>query len=228
VRRGTVDRELVESVFEDARGDRAYFAFMTISGVLAAVAFLTDSIPLLLGAMIVAPAYPSLAAVSFGLAAGYPRHAGRAFAQFLAGILAAVAAAIATTWFCDTAGIIDVGLVERPLLEERVRPGWYSLIAAAAAGTAGTIAVIRRKRDTLIGVVASIALVPAATAGGVATYAGHAARGIGGFVLLFVNFSVIVACGLIVLLVVRPGRATRHDPDSESLTIRDHDERRAW
>lgn len=102
-------------------------------------------------------------------------------------------------------------MMNLPLLEERVRIGWYSVLAAAAAGIAGTIATIRRRRDTLIGVVSSIALIPAAAAGALAAYAGDEARSVGGFLLLFVNVSVIVGLGLIILLVIRPRRVEAMD-----------------
>jgi uncharacterized membrane protein len=124
-----------------------------------------------------------------------------------------------TVWLANVTGMVDpdTNLVARPLLEERVRTGWYSVFAAVVAGTAGTIAVIKRQRETLIGIVATIALVPAGAAGGIAIYAGDAGRGIGGFVLLTVNVAVIVALGLLVLLIARPGRRQanerEHRPD---------------
>ncbi len=211
--RPLVDPGLVRSVISDAKVDSAYYMFMALSGVLAAVAFLTDSIPLLLGAMIVAPAYPPLAAISFSLAGGYPGAAGRALLALFAGVGLAIVAAIATTWFCNITGLIPdtMNLVAQPLLEERVRTGWYSVLAAVAAGMAGTVAVIKRKQDTLIGIVASIALVPAAAAGGIAAYAGDPGRGIGGFLLLLVNICVILALGLLVLVVMRPGPEEAHE-----------------
>lgn len=217
-----VHDQLVRSVISDARADYAYYTFMTLSGVLAAVAFLTDSIPLLLGAMIVAPAYPPLAAVSFSIAGGYPRMAGRALLVLLGGLGLAIVAAVVTTWLCNVTGIIssDMNLVSQPLLEERVRTGWYSILAAAAAGAGGTVAVIKRKQDTLIGVVAAVALIPAGAAGALAAYSGDLGRALGGFVLLLVNVLVILAFGLLVLIVIRPGRADAVERDGEGGEVR--------
>ncbi|WP_139229896.1 DUF389 domain-containing protein [Marinobacter daqiaonensis] len=199
---------LVRGVISEARSDYAYYIFMTLSGVLAAIALLTDSVPLLLGAMIVAPAYPLLAAVSFSIAGGYPRTAGRALLVLFGGLALAIAAAVVTTWLCNVADILPSAsnLVSKPLLEERVRTGWYSIIAAVAAGAGGTVAVIKRKQDALIGVVAAIALIPAGAAGALAAYSGDFGRAIGGFVLLAVNILVIIALGLLVLVAIRPGR----------------------
>lgn len=209
MRTSIVHDQLVRSLISDARSDYAYYTFMALSGVLAAVALLTDSIPLLLGAMIVAPAYPPLVAVTFSIAGGYPRTAGRALLVLFAGLVLAIAAAVVTTWVCNVTDILSsaANLVAKPLLEERVRTGWYSLLAAVAAGAGGTIAVIQRKQDTLIGVVASVALIPAGAAGALAAYSGDLGRALGGFVLLGVNILVIIAVGLLVLVAIRPGRA---------------------
>lgn len=215
--RSIVDDRLVRTVINDARFDYAYYTFMSLSGILAAVSFLADSIPLLLGAMIVAPAYSPIAAISFALAGGYPRLAGRAAVGLLFGLVLAVASAVVTTWACAVGDLIDseANLVARPLLEERVRTGWYSLLAALAAGVAGTIAIIKRKQDTLIGIVASVALVPAAAAGGIAFYAGDPGRAIGGALLLIMNVFVIISVGLLVLLVIRPTRTATEAREEE-------------
>jgi len=216
--RPVVDDRLVRTVLTEAQFDYAYYTFMLLSGVLAAVAFLVDSVPLLLGAMIVAPAYSPLAAISFALAGGYPRLAVRAALGLLFGLGIAVAAAVVTTWGSNVTGLIaeDANLVARPLLEERVRTGWYSLLAAFAAGIAGTIAIVKRKQDTLIGIVASVALVPAAAAGGIALYAGDPGRAIGGALLLFVNVFVIISLGLLVLLVIRPTQTGTGNGEEEN------------
>lgn len=213
-----VNDHLVRTVINDARFDYAYYTFMSLSGVLAAVAFLADSVPLLLGAMIVAPAYPPIAAISFALAGGYPRLAGRAAAGLLLGLVLAVAFAVFTTWVCNVGDLIagEANLIARPLLEERVRTGWYSLLAALAAGVAGTIAIIKRKRDILIGIVASVALVPAAAAGGIALYAGDPGRAIGGALLLLMNVFVIISLGLLVLLLIRPMQTATEDHEEEN------------
>ena len=221
MRTSIVHDQLVRNVISDARTDYAYYTFMTLSGVLAAVALLTDSIPLLLGAMIVAPAYPPLAAISFSIAGGYPRAAGRALLVLFAGLVLAIVAAVLTTWLCNVTDIISSAsnLVSKPLLEERVRTGWYSLLAAGAAGAGGTVAVIQRQRDTLIGIVAAVALIPAGAAGALAAYSGDLGRALGGFVLLAVNILVIIALGLLVLVAIRPGRAdaAEHDGNSDEL-----------
>ena len=205
--RPLIDDKLVLSVGADVLAASVYYPLMGLAGVLAAVSFFADSVPILIGAMVVAPAFPPLALTAFALVGGYPKMAGRALLVSLAGFGVAVGFAVLTSWIFNASGLASesMNLVSQPLLEERVRPGWYSVVAAGAAGIAGALAVIKRKMDALIGTVASVALVPAASAGGIALYAGHDSRALGGLVLFIVNLGLIVACGILTLLIVRPG-----------------------
>ncbi len=208
-----IDDQLVLRVAGEVKLDYPYFVFMATSGLLSSVAFLTDSVPILIGAMIVAPAYPPLALVALAIAAGFGRIAARGLGVALAGIATAVAFAIVATWVMNVAGIIppETNLVNQPLIEERVRTGWYSLVAGAGAGVAGMIATVRHQMDALIGVVATVALIPAGVAGGIALLSGDPVRALGGFVLLTVNVGLIIAMGLLVIAIARPGPRQVHE-----------------
>jgi uncharacterized hydrophobic protein (TIGR00271 family) len=177
---------------------------MAVAGVLAAVGLLTNSVPVLIGAMVVAPAFAPLMAFSFGLVGGQVRLGLRGLGTAVLGLAVAVGFATLTTWLLNVSGILtaDQNLLQRPLLEERVRPGWYSVVVAAAAGIAGVIAVMQRKKDTLVGIVSSVALVPAGGAAGIALLSGDSTRAFGGLVLLAINVGLIVAMAILVLLVV--------------------------
>lgn len=65
-----VSEEAVERVAKQAEMGTTYLVLMSTAGVLAAVALLTNSVPVLIGAMIVAPAFAPLALVAFALAGG--------------------------------------------------------------------------------------------------------------------------------------------------------------
>jgi uncharacterized membrane protein len=90
-------------------------------------------------------------------------------------------------------------LVDKALLEERVRPGIYSLIVPLAAGVAGTLAMIKKKMDALVGVVASVALVPAAGAGIISLISADSARALGGMTLFIVNYIMIIGVAIMLL-----------------------------
>ncbi len=207
-----VEDAVVENVAEQAELTPSYLVFMATAGVLAAAALLSNSIPILIGAMIVAPALAPLALIAFALVGGKPRLALRGLWIALLGLVVATVFAMLTTWVMNVTGVIPAGanLVEKPLLEERVRPGWWGLLAAFAAGIVGTVALSKEKTDTLVGTVAALALVPAAAAGAIAFISDDPVRGLGGVLLLGMNVGLIVAMGIVVLLVIA-GQQRRQD-----------------
>jgi uncharacterized hydrophobic protein (TIGR00271 family) len=207
-RRRNVDNQLVLNAARDAELTPSYVVLAGLAGVLAAVSFLADSVPILIGAMIVAPIYPPLMLVILAFAGGQGNLAWRGLGRAILGLVVATLCATGTSWLIHVTGILSAdkeSMLAVPLLEERVRPGWYSAIAALAAGIAGTLGYLKQKTDTLIGTVASVALVPAASAGGIAAAVGDPTRALGALVLLGLNVALILATGLLVVVAVRPG-----------------------
>ncbi|MEX2549312.1 MAG: DUF389 domain-containing protein [Nitriliruptoraceae bacterium] len=182
-----------------------YIIYMTLSGVLAGVALLSNSVPILVGSMIIAPVLPPVALIAFGVVHRRSSLAVRGAAVAVLGLGAAAVAAIVVGLLMRVTEVIPPGteLLAKPLLEERVSPGWWSLAAALAAGVAGVVALTEKKTDTLIGSVAALALVPAAAAAGLAALAGDMDRTLGGLLLLGMNLAIIVAMGIVVLAVIR-------------------------
>ncbi|MFC6757913.1 DUF389 domain-containing protein [Halomicroarcula sp. GCM10025894] len=174
---------------------------MTMSGVLAGVALLTNSIPILIGAMVIAPALTPLELVSAGLAANRFDRAGFGAKVALVGLLAATAGAIVTTVTLNTTGVLPPAenLIDKPLLEQRITAGWFSVVAAAAAGIAAGVTTDRERQDTLVGVVAALALVPAAAAAGITLLSRAPARASGGLLLLVLNAGMVVITGTVTL-----------------------------
>lgn len=205
------ERELaqtIERLSDDVALTPYHMTLMAMAGVLSAVGLLTNSVPVLIGAMLVAPAFAPLAMLAIALVLGRWAVARHALVVSVTGLAVAVLLATLTTAAVNVLGIIpaEANLVQRHLLEERVRPGWYSMAAALAAGSAGMLAEIRNKTDALIGTVASVALVPAGGAAGIAFLSGDPARAAGGLILLAINVVLIVVTGMIVLLVIGRGR----------------------
>lgn len=198
-----IESSLVEDVAAKASFTPTYAVYMAVSGSLAAVGMLSNSVPILIGAMVVAPALPPFALVAFALTARDTRLAARGLAVGLGGVAIATVSAVLSAWTMSALGVIvfDENLLQRPLLGERLRAGWWSLAAAFAAGIAGVLAMCQQKQDTLIGTVAALAIVPAAAAAGIAVVTVDFARGLGGMLLLGMNVSLIIAMGVLVLVV---------------------------
>ena len=197
-----VDEETVQRVVALSAFNGSYVVLMATAGVLSAIALLTNSVPVLIGSMIIAPALPPLALISFGIV---NRDADLAFDGAISAVLGlciSMAAAVVVTALLNVIQVLpsEASLLDRDLLQERVSPGFYSVVTAVAAGIAGMIALTERKTDTLVGVVAALALVPAAVAGAIAFLSEDPVRGWGGIALLAINVVLIVLSGVLTLL----------------------------
>ncbi|MGB3828126.1 MAG: DUF389 domain-containing protein [Ornithinimicrobium sp.] len=203
-----VDQDTVTRTAAQASLSTTYLLYMATSGVLASVALLSNSVPILIGSMIVAPLMAPLALVP--LALGMRRRAEAMQGSYVAlvGLVVAFVAALLTTALMDIAGVVasDAVLLSHPLLAERVHPGWWSMAAAVAAGLAGTVAQAREKTEVIIGTVAALALVPAVGALAIAVFLGALAPALGALLLLGMNVGLILAMGTIVVLASQ-GRA---------------------
>ena len=194
-----VSKRTLVKVSKQAELTASYLVFMATSGVLAAVALLTNSVPILIGSMVIAPALPPLGLVSLAIVAKNYRLALKGLITAFLGFAIAMVFAMLTTWILNITQVIppETNLISKELLEERVKPGWYSVIAAMAAGISGAVALVKQKTDTLVGVVAALALVPAIAAAGIAFLSKDSTRGFGGLILLGINVGFIVVSGIL-------------------------------
>ena len=196
----------IAKVNQQAQLDNTYLVFMAMAGILAAVALLTNSIPILIGSMIIAPALPPLGLVSLAIVAKKPHLAIQGLKTAIIGFIVSMIFAMLTTWLLNITNVIppETNLINKELLAERVKPGWYSVVAAMAAGIAGAIALVKQKTDTLVGVVAALALVPAIAAAGIAFLSKNPAMGFGGLFLLAINIAFIIICGVLTIIIMHP------------------------
>ena len=200
-----ISKKTFTKVAQQAKLTGSYMTHMATAGVLAAVALLTNSVPILIGSMVIAPALPPLGLVSLALVARKPRMAFKGLITAFVGFAIAMIFAMLATWILNITQVIppETNLLGKELLAERVRPGWYSVIAAIAAGISGAIALIEQKTDTLVGVVAALALVPAIAAAGIAFLSKNPVMGFGGLFLLAINIGFIVISGVVTVVIMQ-------------------------
>jgi len=105
------------------------------------------------------------------------------------------------TWIFNITNVFppEKNLLNKPLLEERLTPGWFSVAVALAAGVAGALASIKQNRESLIGAVTALALVPAASAAGIAFLSKDPYKGFGELMLLSINVITIILAGAVIL-----------------------------
>lgn len=155
----------VESAAESgAHPTVSYLAFLVLAVALAAIAVITDSSILVVGAMVVGPEFGVVAAACAGIVLGRWGLALRSLRLLLLSFLFAIAVITLVALVGRAVGFFDASAVTRP------RPGtgfiWHpdrwSFVVALVAGVAGALALAIEKSTIMVGVFISVTTVPAA------------------------------------------------------------------
>lgn len=211
--------EVEGRVRESAVLSVSFVIFITIATMIAAIGVITDSIVLIIGAMVVGPEYGPLAGVCVALVEGRPRLAARSLQALAVGFPLAIAgAAILTAALIalDIAPAVPTRDGTRELTLFIAQPNWYSAIVALLAGIVGMLALTTAKSGALIGVLISVTTIPAAGNIGVALAYGLGQEARRAAAQLVINVTAICISGLIVLWVGRQARLRRRVAGSES------------
>ncbi|GAA1524370.1 DUF389 domain-containing protein [Kribbella lupini] len=155
---------VVDQGYAEARGSWAFYAFLTLATMIAAIAVITDSSILVVGAMVVGPEFGVVAALALGLALGRMRLTSQAFLLLAKGFLLAIVLTTLAALLARAVGWIDTGDVTaaRPLTGFIWRPDRWSAVVAVLAGCAGVLSQTAGRSNALVGVFISVTTVPAA------------------------------------------------------------------
>ncbi|MEP6796671.1 MAG: DUF389 domain-containing protein [Lapillicoccus sp.] len=202
---GVIWRVVEEQGWEAIRPSVSFHLFLWLAVALAAVAVVTDSSILVIGAMVVGPEFGLVAAVCIGLALGRPVIVGRSLIVLVGSFLGAIAGVVVLALLARAAGWVTLEMVTspRPLTGFIWRPDHWSFVVAMLAGIAGILATTTGKSASLVGVFISVTTVPAAgnLALGIAVWApaeiGGSLRQLG------INLFGLLLAGTLTLLVQR-------------------------
>jgi uncharacterized hydrophobic protein (TIGR00271 family) len=155
---------VVDQGYAEARGSWAFYAFLTLATMIAAIAVITDSSILVVGAMVVGPEFGVVAALALGLALGRRKLATQSLALLAKGFLVAILVTVLAALLARAGGWIDAGDVtaDRPLTGFIWRPDRWSVVVAVLAGCAGVLSQTAGRSNALVGVFISVTTVPAA------------------------------------------------------------------
>lgn len=183
----------------------SYHVFLVLAVALAAVAVITDSSVLVVGAMVVGPEFGAIAALCAGLVLGRPRLVVRSSLLLVLGFLLAIAVVTLLALAGRAGGLIDTEIVTRPRPSTGFiwHPDTWSFVVALLAGAAGALALAIERSTIMVGVFISVTTVPAA--GNLALGLAVWDRGeIGGSAAqLGLNVLGLVIAGVLTLLAVR-------------------------
>jgi uncharacterized hydrophobic protein (TIGR00271 family) len=181
----------------------SFLAFMILATMIAAVGIVTDSIILIIGAMVVGPEFGPLAGLCVALVQRRPALARRSLAALLVGFPVAIVTSAVAALALKGLGVLPESIGRHPETLFIANPNRYSVIVAALAGVAGMISLTTAKSGALIGVLISVTTIPAAGNVAVAAVYGDWHECVGALLQLVVNLVVIVAAALATLTAQR-------------------------
>ena len=192
---------------ENTRLTASFLAFMVVAAILAAAGLLTDSIIVLIGAMVVGPDFGPIAGACVALE---ERRWGLARMSLLA-IVVGFALAVVVALLCGTVwkatGIAPdtLNASEGAATLFVSEPSRWSIIVALAAAVAGMLSLATEKSGALVGVLISVTTLPAAANMGLAIAYTSGDEFWGSTAQLVLNVVSMVAAGTLTLIALRYG-----------------------
>ena len=156
--------QVVRTTAADASLSVAFLAFLTIATLLAAIAIVTDSAILTVGAMVLGPEFGPLAALALALVHRRREMGRSALVSLVTGFAVAIALTTVLALAARGLGWIEPSLLaeDRPNTGFITDPDKWSLVVAVLAGIAGVLSLTASKSGALVGVFISVTTVPAA------------------------------------------------------------------
>lgn len=205
-------QELVARTGEESRLNATYLAFLSLACLLAAVGVITDSPITIVGAMVVGPEFGPLAALAVGLVRRRGDLMRRAALAIGLGFPLAIGITALGAALGSWANLFEASALGGDHSVDFVyEVGWWSLIVAVLAGSAGMLSLTSSKSAALVGVFISVTTVPAAGYAAVAAILGEWERCLESVGQLGVNMIGIVLAAAVVLL-LRRGSWQPKDP----------------
>lgn len=196
-------QNIIREVASGVERSWIYYLMLLMAGLIALLGLLTNSVAVVIGAMLISPLMGPIISSGLALTIGDLTLARRAFRT--------IAFSVGLT-ILVTAFVTLLSPLKEPTSEilARVRPNIYDLFVAMLSGIVGAVALCT-KRNYLItatGVAVATAVIPPLSVAGYGLGTGQIMLGLGGFLLFFTNFVAIVLTSDLVFFIM--GFRTSH------------------
>jgi len=197
-------RELRSKSMDLSQDPRSFYALMVFSALISTVGLLADSPAIVVGSMVIAPIVGPVLTAGVGAALGDRRMVVGSLRMQGIGlalsVIAALGLSLALRSLALAPPILDVSSIE--LIGVRLAPNTVALIVALAAGAAAGVGLTTKGPMSLIGVMISAALIPAAAAAGIGFAWNDPLVGFGTLALLLFTVGVINVTVAVTLLLL--------------------------
>ncbi len=194
---------IIEYAEQNSYADSKFLALFFFSAVVATMGLITNNIAVLVGAMIIAPAFGPISSVAVGAVVNRMDLFKDGIKAELMGMLLAVATAAAM-------GFLLPGVELTPELQTKMLPTIFDLFIGLAAGAAGGYVLVSGRGSSIVGVMIAAALLPVMCGIGLGVVFLNPFVVFGGFLLLIITMLAIVLSMVVVFWFVGPQREHIH------------------
>ncbi|MGO9417205.1 MAG: TIGR00341 family protein [Syntrophobacteraceae bacterium] len=196
-RASLVNREaVIKDIILEVDISGGYFLVLTLANLIALCGLITNSVPVIIGAMLISPLMGPILSFGFAFITGLDVIWKKSIKKIIFSILITIIAAAAATYISPLKDLTGE-------IISRTRPDLYDLLIAFISGIAGAIAICTKKNYLTIvpGVAIATAVIPPLSVAGFGIGIRDLQVFAGGFFLFFTNFVAIVIATCMVFFV---------------------------
>ena len=208
--------EIIRNAHADAEFSAGYLLVLIIADLIALCGLLTNSSPVIIGAMLISPLMGPFLSFGFAFITGEREIWNRSVGKISLSVLLTILFAALATYMSP---------LKEPTAEilARVKPNLYDLVIAFLAGMAGAVAICTKKNYLTIvpGVAIATAVIPPLSVAGFGAGTANFRIFSGGFLLFFTNFVAIIisTCAVFYFYDFRPSIYSHYEHDRLKMRI---------
>lgn len=211
-RRASVNhRAVARQVWTESEVTAGYFLLLTLANLIALSGLLANSIPAIIGAMLISPLMGPILSFGFGFITGDTTVLRQSVRKIGLSIVLTLAVAAAASYLSPLQ-------IATPEILARTKPNLFDLFIAVFAGIAGALALCTKRSVLTIvpGVAIATAVIPPLSVAGYGLGTAQWAISWGGFFLFFTNFVAITltTCAVFLAYGFKPGEGMACTPNA--------------
>lgn len=192
---------VIKDIYAEGEVSAGYFIILTFANLIALSGLITNSAPVIIGAMLISPLMGPILTFGFAFITGEKAIFNKALRKITLSIVLTIIIAMIASYMSPLKEITTEIL-------SRTRPNIYDLAIAFLSGTVGAVAICTKKNYLTIvpGVAIATAVIPPLSVTGFGLGTGSLTIAFGGFFLFFTNFVAIIiaTCGVFYFYGFRP------------------------
>ncbi|TAN44016.1 MAG: TIGR00341 family protein [Nitrospirae bacterium] len=198
-------KAVIKDVYLAVDISAGYFLMLTIANLIALLGLITNSVAIIIGAMLISPLMGPILSSGFAFITGDTTIGRKALKKVAYSVGLTILISALFTYLTPLQEVTGE-------ITARTKPNLYDLIIAVLAGAAGAIAICTRKNyiTTVTGVAIATAVIPPLSVAGFGIGVWNPSIAFGGFFLFFTNFVAIILATCIVFYTYgfKPGITT--------------------